>query len=192
MHQVFGYRWSNQYGDADDGTWLDGLSDMSREQLAIGMARVRRTASTNARGEAWPPNLVEFRQGCALRMEDFGLPKEIDAFHEAYRVISGTKVADWSHPAVGLAAQEVKWRNYSDEAGFRHFEELYPEFRYAYGVLCRRVMAGERMEAPVPRALPRTVFVRTPEKKDRAVANIRQVLANAVTGGSRQDQGALK
>jgi hypothetical protein len=63
MAAMYGHKWTSNYGDADDGTWLSGLVDLSPADLADGLrACLKRT-------DPWPPTLPEFRQLCRPRRE---------------------------------------------------------------------------------------------------------------------------
>ncbi len=58
MARIYGRRWTDNFGDADDGTWLAGLGDVKPENIARGLDRCRR------REVPWPPPLPEFRAMC--------------------------------------------------------------------------------------------------------------------------------
>lgn len=59
MAEIYGHKWTSAYGDIDrDGTWAQGLADMSNIELRAGfVACVKRS-------ESWPPSLPEFRALC--------------------------------------------------------------------------------------------------------------------------------
>ncbi len=59
MARVYGHRWVSGFGEADDGTWLDGLKGLLPEDLADGYRSM-----VDSREFAWPPTLPEFRSLC--------------------------------------------------------------------------------------------------------------------------------
>lgn len=58
MARIYGRKWTNNYGEIDDGTWLMGLRDIRPEDLDRAMDRCRLIDSP------WPPTLPEFRAMC--------------------------------------------------------------------------------------------------------------------------------
>jgi hypothetical protein len=58
MQRIYGYRWSSQYGEADDGTWSAGLREFSETEIFVAIQAC--VDST----EKWPPGLPEFRALC--------------------------------------------------------------------------------------------------------------------------------
>lgn len=58
MVRIYGRRWTDNFGEADDGTWLVGLFDVKPEDIARGLDRCR------TRESPWPPTLPEFRAMC--------------------------------------------------------------------------------------------------------------------------------
>ena len=67
MAMVYGHRWVSSYGEADDGTWLAGLHDVTTDQIGSGLEKCRTSK------EGWPPTLPEFRAMC--------LPERRDPIH---------------------------------------------------------------------------------------------------------------
>ena len=55
---MFGHRWISNFGEKDDGTWLEGLRGLTPKDLANGL---RKTINAN---EEWPPSLPIFRNHC--------------------------------------------------------------------------------------------------------------------------------
>lgn len=64
MAGTFGHRWTSSYGETPHPAWVDGLSDMSVEDLRLGLE-----ACLSWPGE-WPPSLVQFRRLCRPRVEE--------------------------------------------------------------------------------------------------------------------------
>lgn len=75
MAKMYGHRWVSSYGDADDGTWLTGLRDLSLAQIGAGITKCLERRPRDG-SEDWPPTLAEFRAMC--------LPPVIPAIHRDY------------------------------------------------------------------------------------------------------------
>lgn len=58
MSSIYGHKWVSGFGEADDGTWLRGLRDISPKMMAYG---VRQCLDQRL---AWPPTLPEFLGLC--------------------------------------------------------------------------------------------------------------------------------
>ncbi len=138
LTKAFGYKFLRNFGEKDNGIWLEALKDLSREDLEYGFKRAIKTTTDEEREkyEAWPPNVKEFRLYCERRLKDFGLPEPHAAFEEAQNNnYMGNPF--WSHPLVKMAAKQL---NKSD-----HYvvSTDYPVFRKIYDFLCQRFMRGE-------------------------------------------------
>jgi hypothetical protein len=68
MTMIYGHKWTSNFGDKDDGTWLGGLCDVTPEQVVTGLEKCR----TNA--DPWPPTLPEFRAMCRPNTPAYHLP----------------------------------------------------------------------------------------------------------------------
>ncbi len=55
MTEMYGTRWTSQYGDEPLPAWRAGLSDLSASQIGAGIMACRNS------GNEWPPSLPEFR-----------------------------------------------------------------------------------------------------------------------------------
>lgn len=56
---MYGHKWTSSQGDEPNDSWVDGLSDVTPEQLNAGYkALMKRT-------DEWPPMLVEFKNLCS-------------------------------------------------------------------------------------------------------------------------------
>jgi len=78
MTKIYGHKWVSSFGEADDGSWLSGLHDVSVQQIATGLDACR------VRLDLWPPSLPEFRALCIgkkIGKNEFGL----DYVPECYR-----------------------------------------------------------------------------------------------------------
>ena len=58
MAMLYGHRWTSAYGEADDGTWLSVLGDLTAMDLKTGLQ------ACVASGHEWPPSAPGFRRAC--------------------------------------------------------------------------------------------------------------------------------
>lgn len=58
---IYGFKWTSSYGEKDDGTWLKGLSDVTKEEIGIGLEKCRTS------DDEWPPTLPMFRDRCKAK-----------------------------------------------------------------------------------------------------------------------------
>lgn len=184
MTHLYAFKWTSQFGEAatdDQGaltetarTWATVLSDVTYQQVAYGLDRCK------VREYEWPPVAPKFRAMCRPRPEDHNLPPADVAFSESVRNSTPHTEKVWSHKAVELAANTVgPWDlvNLPPSA-------TRPRFDYAYRLLCERVMSGEVLEEPVPKALPRTVKL-TPEQHNERI----ELIARGERLGLRYQKG---
>ena len=108
----------------------------SLEQVAVGMREARKQTIP------FFPAPGMFIKWCEVTPESLGMPSIDQALHE----IARHKI---SHPAVKLAAMATRF-----ERGALSASEYRPIFEREYGELVRRAMAGENLEASIPKALP--------------------------------------
>lgn len=73
MAMIYGHKWVSSYGEADDGTWLSGLHDVTTEQVGAGLEKCRTST------DPWPPTLPQFRAMC--------LPEKKHACHIEYEAL---------------------------------------------------------------------------------------------------------
>lgn len=146
MAQVFGHRFTSQYGNKDDGSWYLVLQDLSPELLRYGFQKML-TQHRALTGECiWPPNALEFRRYCQYEWQDFGLPDVHRAFEEA-STNSRLSQPHWSHTAVQLA-----WEWLEKPVGEALYLSDYDTFRKIYHNLCRYYVrqALQRIRYTVP------------------------------------------
>lgn len=141
-----------------------GLRSIEQVRLGIEQLRLR-----NGNGRApWVPGSGEFIALCQPTAESLGLPEVGKAFREACRNAHPSADQRWSHPAVHHAACET---------GFSELRNL-PEaksralFDRAYAVTVRMLLAGEPLRE-IPKALPASVSVSTPEVGRSTLAALR-------------------
>lgn len=165
MTEMYGHRWTASFGvSADQGhAWAAALGGLSGTQIASGLAALA------ARGDDWPPSAPEFRRLCeGASPEAMGLPNEERAYREACRIAHPAADRSSVHPAVYHAACETglyELANLSQEKSRRLFSR-------AYAVTVRMIANGEPLRE-IPKALPETVSVRTPEVGRAALAALR-------------------
>jgi len=58
MSRIYGHLWLTNFGESDDGTWLEGLRGLTTANLGVGL---RQTINS---GGQFPPSLPEFRDLC--------------------------------------------------------------------------------------------------------------------------------
>jgi hypothetical protein len=107
-----------------------------------------------------------------------GLPEVGKAYREACRNSHFAADQRWSHPAVHHAACET---------GFHELRSLPEErsrqlFERAYAVTVRMVLAGEPLRE-IPKALPASVSVSTPDVGNAALAALRRRVRGVVAHG---------
>ncbi len=123
-----------------------------------------------------PPQIILKAAHCAIRESEFlptirgilkycddgyGLPDARSAYLEACRASSPKNEFNWSHPAVYYAGRESDWyflAGSQEQQGF-------PVFKRNYTLICERVIAGETLSIPLPKAIPETI--NTPLSNDQ-------------------------
>ena len=86
MTDIFGAQWASAHGEIDhDDTWLRGLSDLTPQDLSIGL-----TACANMKpdenGKFWAPSLPQFKSMCK--------PKDTrPSYHEEYPGLPAPKIS---------------------------------------------------------------------------------------------------
>ena len=58
LSRIFGYAFTRQFGEMDDGTWAAGLRDLTEQEIATGLE-----ACLKWEGD-FPPNVGQFRALC--------------------------------------------------------------------------------------------------------------------------------
>lgn len=98
-----------------------------------------------------PPQMERLLQSLKTGLH-LGLPSESDAYRESVRASMPRmgKPHQWSHPAVQRAALDVGMWELTQWPETRSR----PLFCRAYAVMVRRVMDGDDLSVPVPKALP--------------------------------------
>ena len=63
MADAFGHKWTSSYGLTPNKGWVDGLADMTIDDIKVGLANMKGWHDD----EGWPPNLMQFRELCKPR-----------------------------------------------------------------------------------------------------------------------------
>lgn len=159
LTEIYGMSFTRQFGDLGGSgyvTWLEGLSDVSPEQLKIGIEKSVKS------GREFPPNLTTFRAYC-MDYAAYGLPSLDDAYHEAARAPYPVTAHRWSHPAVYHAGADTGWfelRTLPAHISKKKFEER-------YAIRCKQVAAGEELPLPDHPALENKGTPASKEARER-------------------------
>lgn len=152
-------------------SWIKGFAAAgitSLEQIRFGLEQCR------LYGGDFIPSVGKFIAWCRPP-ESLGLPTPARAFREACANAHPAATARWSHEAVHHAACET---------GFHELRSL-PEgksrvlFERAYAVTVRMLLAGEPLRE-IPKALPASVSVSTPEVGKAALSALRRQVRGGV------------
>lgn len=138
--------------------WLHALCDLSPARLRAGVRRVIKASD-------FLPSLHKLREFCDPDPRELGLPDVHTAYIEACRAPSPKSTARWSHPAVYRAGVESDWFFLANNP-----ESIaLPVFKRNYELLVQRLLDGENIDAPIPRALPAEIPQPLPreEQKER-------------------------
>lgn len=126
--------------------WLGVLAEYRPEVILRAVRHVVRSSE-------YLPSIAAITRACEDAHTLFGLPSAEAAYVEACCAAEPKAAQEWSHPAVFRAGEATGWQVLAGEPRVRAF----PLFEYHYGVLCRAVIAGERLDVPVVPALPEKV-----------------------------------
>lgn len=146
-------------------TWIKGFMRAgltSLEQIRYGIDRCRES------GADFAPSVGKFIEWCQPTPEMLGLPDVRRAYREACRI---------AHPAADRSSVQPAVYHAACETGFYELANL-PEdksrklFERNYAATVRMVLAGEVLRE-IPKALPASVSVCTPEVGRAALAALR-------------------
>lgn len=135
MAEIFGHKWTSQYGDEPLETWAKRLGSMSADEIAYG---VNACASSSLE---WPPSLPDFCGMCKPDLRALGVPDEESAFLEASRYAHEPNDHIFAHEVVRLAGVSVGW--YDLQRCYPNEDSLRKRFKAAYGALVGKVQRGE-------------------------------------------------
>lgn len=136
--------------------WLHALCDLSPARLRAGVRRA-------AQRSEFLPSLHTLRAFCDPDPRELGLPDAHAAYVEACRAPHPKRDAHWSHPIVYRAGAESDWYfldNNPESVAF-------PVFRRNYELLIARLLDGENLEVPLPKALPEEISTPLPREENK-------------------------
>lgn len=137
--------------------WLASLAEFSPEVI-------RRAVRHLVQSQEFLPSLAAMIAACENGQALFGLPSAEDAYREACLAPEPKAEQAWSHPAVYFAARETGWYALANEVQ----SQVFPQFEFHYSQVCKRLMRGEDMQVPTPKALPATVHAPLTAEQNRA------------------------
>lgn len=123
--------------------WLHALADIPPARLRAGVRRA-------VKNSEFLPSLHSLRSYCEPHPEELGLPDVRSAYVEACRAPSPKHLYAWSHPIVYHAGRASDWFLLATSTE----QQAFPIFRRNYELLVERVLNGEQLDLPVPKALP--------------------------------------
>lgn len=143
MGEIFGAKWTNQYGTVDEtafGTWLKLLEGLTPNHIRTGFEAMLRSRPEYA------PDAIQFRKLCTGLA---GLPLVDDAYVEACNARRPYEQHKYTHPIVYHAGKAC---------GFTYLaanptKVALPRFKAMFELLVKRIERGEVLEAPVPELL---------------------------------------
>lgn len=165
MGEIYGAKWLNQFGDSEGAAfnrWLQVLSGVTAAQIKNGFENMLRDRPK------YLPDAMQFRDYC-LDYRHHGLPSPRAAYQEACVKPKPKPAQKWSHIAVYLAGSATGWF----ELHSMTEDRMYPRFERLYSELCRRVMAGEDVSAPLPDALPEEIS--TPLTREQRIQRMEKL-----------------
>lgn len=144
---IYGHKFKSCFETEDEiriakREWALSLSGFSEAQLVAAVDRCKETL-------AWMPSISEFLAIIDQLDGGDGVPTVWDAYVEACRYAGQPTTANWSHPVVYHAGKETEWFRLRTQEE----REVFPVFRYHYGMVKRRFHSGEPLEEPSARAL---------------------------------------
>ena len=171
---IFGRRWTSTYPNVKSvelakREWNEPISQLTMQELKRGVDYCKSHCE-------WPPALAEFLRYCR---EDNTLPTANQAFLEACHSAGNHT---WSHPVVYHAAKDVGLFNLRTQSE----KQTKPQFERAYEIFRRRLMAGEQLDVPVPKALPESSSRKSsPEVAAKYLKIMRDILSDEKKPGEK-------
>lgn len=136
--------------------WLHALCDLSPARLRAGVRRATQNSE-------FLPSLHTLRQFCDPQPHELGLPDTHAAFIEACRAPSPKRNQCWSHPIVYRAGLETDWYFLANNPE----SVTFPVFKRNYELLIERLLNGEQLDAPLPKALPEEISTPLPREENK-------------------------
>ena len=145
---IYGHKFKSCFETQDEiriakREWAISLSGYTESELVAAIDHCKENSE-------WMPTISEFIKVLRDLTGDHGLPSAMHAYEEACMHADHPRKHQWTHPAIYHAGKATEWFRLRTEDQ----PDVFPDFRYNYEVLCRRVRAGEQLDQPVPIALP--------------------------------------
>lgn len=137
--------------------WLHSLCDLAPARLRAGVRRAIKASE-------YLPSLHTLREYCDPEPRELGLPDTYSAYLEACRAPSPKRDQRWSHPVVYRAGVESDWFFLANNPE----SVALPVFQRNYELLIQRLLDGENLDAPVPKALPEEIPQPLPRAEQKA------------------------
>jgi replication protein P len=137
--------------------WLHTLCDLSPLRLRAGVRRAIKSSE-------YLPSLHTLREYCDPQPQELGLPDVHAAYIEACRAASPKREQRWSHAIVYRAGMESDWFFLANNPE----SVALPVFKRNYELLIERLLNGENLDVPIPKALPEEIsrpLARSEQKK---------------------------
>ncbi len=146
--------------------WFSYLVEYSPE-------RIVHAARQAIKDSEFLPTVKTLIKFCTLQPAELGLPDAHAAYVEACQAPSPKHSASWSHPAVFYAGKESDWFFLANNPEYKAF----PVFKRNYEIICQRVLDGEQLNIPVPKAIPEQISQPlTNEERRQRLQALRQEL----------------
>lgn len=136
--------------------WLHALCDFSPLRLRAGVRRAIQNSE-------FLPSVYALRDFCDPDPRELGLPDAHAAYIEACRAPSPKRDARWSHPIVYRAGVESDWYFLANNPE----SVALPVFKRNYELLIARLLDGENLDVPIPKALPEEISAPLPRDENK-------------------------
>ena len=136
--------------------WLNALCDLSPARLRAGVRRAIKNSE-------FLPSVHSLREFCDPKPHELGLPDTHAAYIEACRAPSPKHDAHWSHPIVYRAGLESDWFFLANNPE----SVTFPVFKRNYELLIERLLNGEQLDVPLPKALPEEISAPLPRAENK-------------------------
>lgn len=172
VFELFRFNYANQFLKAfpDYDTLIMGKRLWANLLAEYNPALILKAAEACVRSSSFLPSIHDIVQQCAKhKFQLFGLPEVHAAFIEACRAPSPKNAFAWAHPAVYFAGRASDWFFLASAPE----EQTFPVYKRNYELISERVMKGEDLEVPLPKALPQDIA--RPLDKDAQLAHMREL-----------------
>lgn len=167
--EIYGHKWTSQYGEKHSEAWAAGLSDLNLEQIANGF----RWCIKN-REDAWPPSLPEFRSACFANGVE-GYPTGETAYRQGM-AYARAKQFGGEVPETLPGIREACRQATSRALVSTQQDESRKLFAYHYEQVLKALSSGEILPPEPPKALVTKVQVSAPEEVSEWCGKLRGLL----------------